>query len=248
MSANSTRPDPVPSHNLNSVGAFRAKHINRSAKRILPEPRAHEWGKTVGTLADVDRHWPRRPYARRRPPTNEAASSAGRLSFPERTALRSANRCWDMMSWRRATSDTTAPGANDRYDPAFLRTVPAPAPSDPDADVHTTSSLRRVNSMVNNICEPSVRLSSHLPFLHARYKVEPDDLTIKRPPRLPKRSRALTLARALERSPPSGGRSFPRDKIRSWRQQGRPGDHERLVLFALWPFATYTKPCRQGQA
>ncbi len=45
--------------------------------------------------------------------TKSGASSAGRLSAPARAALRHANRCWGAMSCRRATSDTTAPGAYD---------------------------------------------------------------------------------------------------------------------------------------
>src|SRR5438874_8891173 len=43
--------------------------------------------------------------------TNMGASSAGRVSRPARAALRQANRCCGVMSCRRATSDTTAPGA-----------------------------------------------------------------------------------------------------------------------------------------
>src|SRR5215472_10537737 len=50
--------------------------------------------------------------------TNRGASSAGRLSTPLRAALRHTNRCCGEMPCRRATSDTTAPGA---YDSATIR-------------------------------------------------------------------------------------------------------------------------------
>src|ERR1700680_1104058 len=50
--------------------------------------------------------------------TNSGASSAGRLSKPARAALRQPNRCCGEIPCRRATSDTTAPGA---YDAATIR-------------------------------------------------------------------------------------------------------------------------------
>src|ERR1700681_3050840 len=37
----------------------------------------------------------------------------GSFSKPLRAALRQADKCWGDRSWRRATSETTAPGAND---------------------------------------------------------------------------------------------------------------------------------------
>jgi hypothetical protein len=43
--------------------------------------------------------------------TKSGASSAGRLSTPARAALRQTNRCCDEIPCRRATSETTAPGA-----------------------------------------------------------------------------------------------------------------------------------------
>src|SRR5246500_5243977 len=50
--------------------------------------------------------------------TKRGASSAGRLSTPARAALRHTKRCCGEMPCRRATSDTTAPGA---YDSATIR-------------------------------------------------------------------------------------------------------------------------------
>src|SRR6516162_7438012 len=50
--------------------------------------------------------------------TKSGASSAGRLSTPARAALRHTKRCCGDMPCRRATSDTTAPGA---YDSATIR-------------------------------------------------------------------------------------------------------------------------------
>src|SRR5262249_3100019 len=50
--------------------------------------------------------------------TKSGASSAGRLSTPARAALRHTKRCCGEMPCRRATSDTTAPGA---YDSATIR-------------------------------------------------------------------------------------------------------------------------------
>ncbi|MHC2664069.1 hypothetical protein ACVINX_004854 [Bradyrhizobium diazoefficiens] len=50
--------------------------------------------------------------------TKSGASSAGKLSRPARAALRQANRCCGERSCRRATSDTTVPGA---YDSATIR-------------------------------------------------------------------------------------------------------------------------------
>src|SRR5271165_5307835 len=50
--------------------------------------------------------------------TNSAAASAGSASRPARAALRQTKRCWGVTSCRRATSDTTAPGA---YDSATIR-------------------------------------------------------------------------------------------------------------------------------
>src|SRR5580704_1682681 len=55
--------------------------------------------------------------------TNSGVSSAGKLSKPLRAALRQANRCCAEMSCRRATSDTTAPGA---YDSATIRPLASP--------------------------------------------------------------------------------------------------------------------------
>ena len=43
--------------------------------------------------------------------TNMGSASAGSTNRPCRAALRHANRCWDVISCRRATSEATAPGA-----------------------------------------------------------------------------------------------------------------------------------------
>jgi hypothetical protein len=43
--------------------------------------------------------------------TNIGTASAGSTSRPCRAALRHANRCWEVISCRRATSEATAPGA-----------------------------------------------------------------------------------------------------------------------------------------
>ena len=45
-------------------------------------------------------------------------SSLGSASSPALAAFRQANRCWGLISYRRATSETTAPA---RYDSATIR-------------------------------------------------------------------------------------------------------------------------------
>src|SRR5258708_18289401 len=50
--------------------------------------------------------------------TNVSSSSFGSTSKPARAALRHPNKCWGLISYRRATSETTAPA---RYDSATIR-------------------------------------------------------------------------------------------------------------------------------
>ena len=74
---------------------------------------------------------------------------------PVRAALRHANRCCGVMSCRRATSDTTAPGSSGlRYHQAFGLIAPPAPTTHPGANINATASLQSVNYMVNHICQP----------------------------------------------------------------------------------------------
>ena len=105
--------------------------------------------------------------------TNIGTSSAGNVSKPARAALRQPNRCCGDMSCRRATSDTTAPGA---YDSATIRPLVAtlqrrrhPTPT----RISTRPAApKRVIYMVDHMCEPICQSRLHLAAQIARYKVE----------------------------------------------------------------------------
>jgi hypothetical protein len=59
------------------------------------------------------------------------------------------------MSCRRATSDTTAPGANEfRDDPPFVLVTPPPPATNATANLDAPSRRASVNYMVHHICEP----------------------------------------------------------------------------------------------
>src|ERR1700681_3580530 len=104
--------------------------------------------------------------------TNSGPSSAGRLNSPARAALRQPNRCCGDMSCRRATSDTTAPGA---YDSATIRPLVAtlqrrrrPTPT----RISTRPRRSEASSIWSTICANRyAKVGSHLAAQIARYKV-----------------------------------------------------------------------------
>ena len=104
--------------------------------------------------------------------TNIGTSSAGNVSKPARAALRQPNRCCGDMSCRRATSDTTAPGA---YDSATIRPLVAtlqrrrrPTPT----RISTRPRGSEASSIWSTICANRyAKVGSHLAAQIARYKV-----------------------------------------------------------------------------
>ena len=132
------------------------------------------------------------------------STSAGSFSNPARVAQRQADRCCGESPWRRATSDTTAPGAKDSATiRPLISSLQHRRPTAPrDFEASTTSPTIDANRFVQD--EP------HVAGQPAGYNVGPDD-------RL-RRTEASTMSDEWGGTPAMGGWDWLRRRDNAvWR-------------------------------
>src|SRR4051794_3395457 len=165
-----------PSRNRDHVAAFTARSTSRSQPRSTPRS-ARTTAPAISMVITPETVTPTAAAtsssrASLTIGTNIGTSSAGNVSKPARAALRQPNRCCGDMSCRRATSDTTAPGA---YDCATIRPLVAtlqrrrrPTPT----RISTRPRGSEASSIWSTICANRyAKVGSHLAAQIARYKV-----------------------------------------------------------------------------